>query len=40
MPARSSMTMVMKAWALWNPRALVRSRPNEALLGASDLTGE
>ncbi len=32
-PARSSMTMVMNAWGSWKPRALVRSRPMDALFG-------
>ena len=29
------MIMVMKAWAVWKPRALVRMRPIDALLDSA-----
>ena len=35
MPARSSMIMVMNAFAVRNPRALLRSRPIWALLDSA-----
>ena len=35
MPARSNMIMVMKASGSWNPRALPRIRPIDALLDSA-----